>query len=934
MADMKVYKLQFVDGVYTVPDLIIDWKSILSDKYNLWTWSKSKRALLLLYYSPNHEGSFEDIAIEFNENANILETKIMNFCREVEGIFGSFKIMEDNQYVYWPIALDRYEDANKKTIWRLKPALVDVIHNILEGYAALKEQFRQKFPLEFLRNMTLDQYTNLNREDSFCYWLESRTSEIGSIWGGSSLKFGIYRFNNLPKDGMPAKHDDKYVWYAKYNCEDRDSAFKIVKDRIVAIAENAANGNLHAIEHIDIGFAIKWKIAYIYSNNKVVNLFTSDLLKAAATRLGYSGNFDSAADMNAFIVKHYDESKESFFYFCNRLGHHIWDKLEEEKKYWLTGYTISGDSKLEEFLKEGVWKGIFRKVEDAKQLEQAKTILKGDIIILKATFTKGVEHNIPSLRIQAVGVALSNAEVFDSGRGDGWEGIKCNVEYISKESHDFDGILAKYRKTIQESNDKIILKYIKKLTGKDPEESSIEVKPDEPTPDVPEFDFGDDVNYYWLNANPKYWKVDTFNVGEVQSYTAISEKGYPRQKSKYFKAAKPGDKLICYETTPTKRVKALCEITQGLHKDEKGLDVIEFRIDEKVQNQVRWKELIKSEIFQNSELVRGGGYGPQGSLFKLTKEEYLFLVDLTKATPSGVEDVKEPEPDYDDYSFESDPDKPFISKEEFMDLVLQLQHNKNIILQGAPGVGKSFLARKIAYQMMGIENDSHIAMVQFHQSYSYEDFIQGIRPTESGFSVKNGIFYEFCKTAILHPNEKFFFIIDEINRGNISKIFGELMLLIEADKRKSKYAISLTYSEDADEQFYVPENLYIIGCMNTADRSLAHIDYALRRRFSFIKLKPEFGDTFKNFLIQAGISPDFANVICEKLEKVNSIICSDPLLTDGKMIGHSYFCAYDKSQPQEDWWKDIMKYKVLPYIEEICFDEEGQYSKIKDILMG
>ena len=935
MADMKVYKLQFVNGAYTVPDLIIDWKSILSDKYNLWTWSKFKRALLLFYYSPNHEGSFEDVAKEFNENANILEGKIMNFCREVQGIFGTFSIMENNQYIYWPIAMDRYEDANKKIIWRLKPDLVDVIHNILEGYAALKEQFRKKFPLEFLRNMTLDQYTNLNRDDSFCYWLEARTAEIGSIWGGSALKFGIYRFNNLPKEGMPAVHDDKYVWYAKYNCDDRDSAFKIVKDRIVAIAENAAKGNLHAIEHIDIGFAIKWKIAYIYSDNKVVNLFTNDLLKAAAVGFGYMGNLDSAADMNEFIVKHYNESKESFYYFCNRIGHHIWDKLEDEKKYWLTGYTISGVSKLDEFLNDGVWKGVFRKAEDARQLVQAKSILKGDIIILKATFTKGEGHNIPSLRIQAVGKATSNAEIFDTGRGDEWEGVKCNVEYISKEAHDFDGLLAKYRKTIQESNDKIIIKFVKKLTGKLPEdEESPKEKPEETKPEEPEFDFGNDVNYYWLNANPKYWKVDSFNIGDVQEYTAYSDKGHRRQKFKYFEAAKPGDKLICYETTPTKRIKALCEFTQGLHKNDKGEEVIEFRIDEKAQYQVHWRELIQSDIFKNCELCKGGAYGPQGSLFRLTKEEYIFLVEQTKIEHSTEKPVEEPEPDYEDYSFESDPDKPFINKDEFYDLVLQLQHNKNIILQGAPGVGKSFLARKIAYQMMGKENDTHIAMVQFHQSYSYEDFIQGIRPTGAGFSVKNGIFYKFCKTAIQHPDEKYFFIIDEINRGNISKVFGELMLLIEADKRNSKYAISLTYSEEADEQFYVPENLYIIGCMNTADRSLAHIDYALRRRFSFIKLKPEFGDSFKDFLVQTGITPDFANSICIKLEKVNYIISTDPLLTDGKMIGHSYFCSYDKSQPQEAWWHDIMKYKVLPYIEEICFDEEEQFSKIKDILMG
>ena len=445
-----------------------------------------------------------------------------------------------------------------------------------------------------------------------------------------------------------------------------------------------------------------------------------------------------------------------------------------------------------------------------------------------------------------------------------------------------------------------------------------------------DFDGASDVEHYWLNANPKYWKVDTFDVGEIQEYTAYNDKGNKRQLFKYFKAVKPGDLLVCYETSPTKKVKAICEIVEGLHEDD-GYVVFNFVIKEKVSYQIPWSELIKHDIFKGSEPFRAA----TGSLYHLTKEEYDFIVSLAEKSPSVTpEQTGGPEAEYNSYSFENDPDKPFISKEDFYEIVNQLHFNKNIILQGAPGVGKSFLARKIAYQMMEEENDAHIAMVQFHQSYSYEDFIQGIRPTKDGFSVRNGVFYEFCKTAIKHPTEKYFFIIDEINRGNISKVFGELMLLIEADKRCDKYAISLTYSEEADDPFYVPENLYIIGCMNTADRSLAHIDYALRRRFSFIKLKPEFGDTFKDFLLQAGITPDFANDICKKLDKVNEIICSDPLLTDGKMIGHSYFCAYDKSQPQEAWWKDIMKYKVLPYIEEICFDEEEQYAKIKDILMG
>ena len=133
-------------------------------------------------------------------------------------------------------------------------------------------------------------------------------------------------------------------------------------------------------------------------------------------------------------------------------------------------------------------------------------------------------------------------------------------------------------------------------------------------------------------------------------------------------------------------------------------------------------------------------------------------------------------------------------------------------------MGKTFIAKKIAYEIMGNMNDAQIEMVQFHQSYSYEDFIQGLRPNKKGFELRNGIFYNFCQQALAHPERQFFFIIDEINRGNLSKIFGELLMLIETDKRGEKYAIKLTYAEDEEDTFYVPENLYIIGTMNTADR--------------------------------------------------------------------------------------------------------------------
>lgn len=262
----------------------------------------------------------------------------------------------------------------------------------------------------------------------------------------------------------------------------------------------------------------------------------------------------------------------------------------------------------------------------------------------------------------------------------------------------------------------------------------------------------------------------------------------------------------------------------------------------------------------------------------------------------------------------------FISDEKYETIKSLLMRKKNLILQGAPGVGKTYAAKRLVYSIMGKKDVSRIKILQFHQSYSYEDFIMGYRPNGTGFELREGPFYKFCEEASESLDEHYFFIIDEINRGNLSKIFGELMMLIESDKRGEE--VILTYS---DKPFHVPKNLYIIGMMNTADRSLAIIDYALRRRFCFIELEPAFEtESFKNHLLAQGASEDLINKIKMKIGSINLEIEKDVNLGKGFRIGHSYFCNYIDS---DKWYEEIIKYEIQPLIKEYWFDEE---EKIKN----
>ena len=252
-----------------------------------------------------------------------------------------------------------------------------------------------------------------------------------------------------------------------------------------------------------------------------------------------------------------------------------------------------------------------------------------------------------------------------------------------------------------------------------------------------------------------------------------------------------------------------------------------------------------------------------------------------------------------------------------------------MILQGAPGVGKTFTAKRLAYVMMGMKDTGRVGMVQFHQNYSYEDFIMGYKPDGADFTLQTGLFYDFCERARSDSSKDYFFIIDEINRGNLSKIFGELLQLIEADYRGEETLLAYTH-----KAFSVPENIYIIGMMNTADRSIALIDYALRRRFSFFEMIPGFSSQgFRKYKEQY-IHDDIYDALVDQLISLNKAIAEDPALGQGFRIGHSYLCLQKGEEYSEEWLHSVVEYDILPTLQEYWFDDQEKLTMWENNLRG
>lgn len=773
----------------------------------------------------------------------------------------------------------------------------------------LYNQFLQQFPIENLGNMTLEEYSNLNKDNSFCYWIESRTSDLGSIWGGSAYKFGIFKFDKTPKQDNPKyAHDDNYSWSSRLGSTSEE-AFHNVRNAIIKIANHARNAEWDEIEKInDLWPVATWKIAFLYSNEKLLPIYDKDgWLVPIASHFGLSdAKKHSRAELYNFLLEKkgdkdlyvfYDEllaimkvektkAKTRTWLFAPGENACMWDECKESQTMRL-GWDLIGD--ISEFKsKEDLTKalqGAYNNEDasfknDSLALWQfVHEVNEGDIVYAKKGINKIIGRGVVEgdyYYDEALSTYRHIRKVKWTHIGD-WD--YSIHKLVLKTLTD----ITKYPEFVNNLNDLVV-------GGKDTVEQTL------PTTSK---------RYWWLVASPDVWKFSDINVGDIIEYTLLNENGNKRRIYQNFLDAKAGDMVIGYASTPILQVVALGEIAKDT--DEKHLY---FRKTEQLLSPVDYSTIKGYEELQGMECMAGGG---RGTLFKVTEDEYQVLMEIIrKENPlSGANALAE----YTDSDFLNE---VYMSASELQRLKSLLRNKKNIILQGAPGVGKTFTAERLAYTLMGVVDKQRVEMIQFHQNYSYEDFILGYKPnSDGGFELKHGVFYKFCKKALNTPDKDFFFIIDEINRGNLSKIFGELLMLIENNYRDKE--IKLAYT---DELFTVPGNLYIIGMMNTADRSLALIDYALRRRFSFFEMEPGFAtEGFKSYM--ASLANEKFNKVIAGIQTLNEVICKDDSLGNGFCIGHSYFCG--QKEFNQEWLENVIEYDIEPMLKEYWFDDVPKY---------
>lgn len=934
------------------------WTELLRDPKI--TTPERLQTLLAFYYSSNHQNTCVGVAKRFGGISKSHSANIMWFGRDVLAKIGDIEIRDtDDSITYWPVAMGEGVPVKKgdgSFRWTLRPELVKAIREYIlqdaqQQYSAAFAENWERENYKWIALKTFQDNWNINASD-FAQMLEKSLSDTKNLLVSQSAFPRLMITSYAKQEPDTVREMFKALFDETSDVEERIKGFMDSSD---ALSQRLSPGKMHyqntnAIStYLWLCYPGKYPI-YKWSeiaaackkvgipnppkaNGKPSEAVRSFEIKndmATIFRLSNEPLASYEAMLDAFPDKYFKPDGlativDDFGFWISRYYNPI--VTEHQVKKWIyapgEGANLWDECQSENIISIG-W-------DEVGDLAQFSTKEEADEAMDGAFPENESSAKNSKLCVWEFSHVMANGDIVFAKRGANTilgRGI-VESEYafdVTRQKHrhirkirwtnigewDVKDILGSQlpQKTLTEMSDESFEKI---------EEAILKGESELPKVEEPAQEYSGP-QYWWLVASPKYWSFGDLQVGDTVQYTVKNDKGNKRRVPANFDNAREGDIVIGYEANPVKKIVALAKVVKASDGE-----TITYEKTETLEAPISWFDFKDLDELRDMEFIKN----QNGSFFKLTKDEYEVLIDLIRQdNPEPEENPIKQNEDFESYTKDQFLSEVFMTDQKLSELMQLLRLKKNVILQGAPGVGKTFSAKRLAYCMMQKKDDTRIEMVQFHQNYSYEDFIMGYRPTsDGGFELRTGSFYSFCKKAEAQPDKEFFFIIDEINRGNLSKIFGELLMLIEKNYRGQP--IKLAYR---NELFAVPNNLYIIGMMNTADRSLALIDYALRRRFSFHPMSPGFDTEGFKAEIEHHTDPRIAKVV-EAVKALNGTIAKDDSLGEGFCIGHSYFCAQPTDTP---WIEHVVRYDICPMLDEYWFDSkekcEAEKSRLLDLL--
>ncbi|MCD8446762.1 McrB family protein [Tenacibaculum finnmarkense] len=762
----------------------------------------------------------------------------------------------------------------------------------------LKQQFLEKWPIEKLQEMEIQEYTNTNREDSFCYWVEHITRDLGSIVGGSSYKFGVFKKgSNTP---TPQKNhvnsDGEYTWYSKYG-ETAQEAFEKIKEIIITIATNVQTNNLEAIDSINLGTAYKWKIAFLYGNYNIINIFKLEALRYVAKNLQIP--FIKKTPVSTFHREILKQKKEiNFFEFSHDLWQQYANGLIDIKEDFANWLNINTHNSYRNYLGDTTNSIVSKLDEINSYFDEIDFFLVNPLNIK--------EH------IDTILVLLSKTEREKNADFE---------EYDLKNSNGIPKALLGKNNYIQFLREKFIEKKDDKSTFNNnivtnlKNNAMISQSKNQILYGPP----GTGKTYSIIND---FIKTDT---QQLNSNLEVIE--YLNDKKNFWHLA-PGENGYLWNDLKNQDYLGYewCDIGIGNLKNLKKGDVDSFDI------KYRFSKVRKGDYFC---IISGKKfYGIAETLhdydFEKSKEANF---DFQTIKVKWLKQFEKPEllNTYSTQSFSG------IKGGKRWDSIKDTLTNQELYFESNKGTETA-------------NKTKNYILVSFHQSFAYEDFIEGIKPdlnvsdeldenNSLSYILQDGVFKSACDMAAniagyddldnclkdtkenrnikFKEAKPFYLLIDEINRGNVSAIFGELISLIENDKRlgeENELILDLPYSK---KEFGVPSNLHIIGTMNTADRSVESLDTALRRRFEFKEILPK-PSLLKEILFDSFNLKDILETINNRIEL---------LLDRDHTIGHSYFITIESGDTTK--LATVFNNNVIPLLQEYFY---GDYGKIGLVL--